>query len=493
MADFINKNGLGGIIMWEFKGDMPYDSDQSLLKVASSKLKDKTIMGYWSDWSVYTAKAIPGEPYRVPGSIDPATQKQVTNADFTNKLDGMNILTYAFLEAKPTGEVYFFDPWSDLSAGGGMGNFEAFAKLQNTQGNLKKIMSIGGYGHDASFEDAFKTETAMNTFVSSTKNIIDKYKIDGVDLDYEDPNMTKEQSQQFAVLVAKLRSAMPDKLIHITILSSPEYILGQNGIGFDSTAFTSIVKNASHINLMTYDFHGAFDYAGGTGKTGFLTNLHMPKEISKDVAKFSIDTSVAAAIQAGAKPSQLSVGVPAYGRALANIPDTNDGLFQSMANAKNVPKGNLDEPSCIDDITHATCSGSFEYSYIVNNMLKQGFTEHERVQDGVSNGTTAYAETWQPKIAKAYKLSISNTGALGIMVSVDATGFGYTGPGQTNTFDGTTNPTTSKISDKTDLKIHWDTYQGGPKGDCPAKLSFDHDVTINIAVDNQGHGVCSVK
>jgi len=82
-----------------------------------------------------TLLAVPflNPPMQVPGSFD-INNSQVTNKDFSDKLEGMNVVTYAFLEAQAKiynnpsngqpipnpdyskiGTLYFNDPWADLS------------------------------------------------------------------------------------------------------------------------------------------------------------------------------------------------------------------------------------------------------------------------------------------------------------------------------------------------------------------------------------------
>jgi len=245
------------------------------------------------------------------------------------------------------GTLYFNDPWADLLPpaddkfctasnpicwyamtmqgkdpvdSGKMGNFEAFAKLtrpDNNLGPLKKVISIGGYGHDNTFEDSFNSQQHINNFVDSAAKIIENYHIDGIDLDYENPDMTHAQSDNFLQLVKALRAKLgPDKFIAVTILSGPNYIKGiKNGNkGFDPNTgvLAEIANYADKINLMTYDFHGAFDYDPGKGRTGFLTNLYMPTDAPKGYdAKFSVVTSVAALEQMGVAPEQITVGIPA--------------------------------------------------------------------------------------------------------------------------------------------------------------------------------------
>ena len=528
---------LKGFILWEARGDMPYTSPLSLLAAANADINPNNppmIMGYWSDWTVYSKDRMFNEPsYGIPGSIDAETTtgQLVTNKDLQDKLEGMNTFTYAFLEVQPNGSLFFFDPWSDLQSNDytfcqsntdicfygmktkptdqksfnsnvKMGNFSALSKLQhsnpnNPLGPLKKIFSVGGYGHDDSFENAMANPTA---FATSANQILTQYKLDGIDLDYEAPNMTLAQSQQFKQLVDTLASTLSGKEIFVTILSNPAYIMGQKDDdthGFAPGLLGDIAQKVTGINLMTYDFHGAFDYvAGGKGKTGFLTNINQ-----YETDPFNIVNAVNAASSMGVPANKLSIGVPAYGRALQGIVKDNGGLNQAIAAAQ-IPRGDLDQHDCDQDITTIntkSCSGSFEYQFIENNMLNKGFTE--TVWSKYAS-TTAYAEKWvgpTPPPSSSYKLTIQNTGVLGITVSAKAADgkvFGpsdYIGPGgASKDYDGNTAISTKDISGDSNLTITWSIYDKVPH-DCSQKLAaFTKDTTIGIAVTNDGVGTCTI-
>lgn len=560
MADYAKQKQLGGFILWEFRGDMPYNSKDSLLASLDKNIGSYTVngsapivMGYWTNWSLYvngTGRAIPQPVYPVPGSIDPKSQPDkpviVTNADFTQKLEDMNVVTYGFLEAQTKeftyydsatgntytianktpdkiGTLYFNDPWADLQAPGSfanqdklcaendaicsfslqnrykpipfiqgvkMGNFDAFSTLahsdaKNPLGNLKKVFSVGGYGHDNTFEDAFNSPDGISKFVTSAAQIINAYNIDGIDLDYENPDMTLQQSEQYLSLIKALRTALPGKFISMSILSGPDYLEGKrNGkFGFAPGVLAKISGIVDHVNLMTYDFHGAFDYnPNGSGTTGFITNLYMPDPMPENY-KFSVDTSVQAALAQQVPANKLSIGIPAYGRALTGInAGDNAGLFQTITAGTAIPKGDMDAASCETAITPLginSCSGSFEYNYIMNNMVGHGFTAEPRTAKGVSNGITAYAQQWSPLKPASYNLEITNSGVAGD-TAFNVTVGSYTAPDFFNPgTDKTYSPTS--ISGKTGLTVSWNT-SWGPKGQCDNTLDFTSNMHVMIKV-----------
>ena len=138
---------------------------------------------------------------------------------------------------------------------------------------------------------------------------------------------------------------------------------------------------------MTYDFHGAFDYPQGTG---FLANLYVdPNDTHTN--KFSVVNAVTALLDNGIPSDKIVVGIPVYGRALEGVPNVNYGLYQSF---NKIPKGDLDPKDCSQTIPLAAngCSGSYQYKYIIGNMLNPGvaFTDYNVKTQGVISGVWAY-------------------------------------------------------------------------------------------------------
>ncbi len=508
------------------------------------------VMGYWSNWNVYAmepSRAIPQPPYGIPGSRD-HNNNLVVNQDFSDKLPGMNAIAYAFLEAQTQsytyhdkktdetvtvsnktpeliGTLYFSDPWSDLATSGvsstqdafcrknssicdfsllnrntpielkdgaKMGNFNAFASLEradkdNPLGPLHKIISVGGYGHEDSFEDAFISPNGIDNFVNSAKILISTYQLDGIDLDYENPQMTALSAENFVSLVKQLRAAMPDKIISITTLSDPAFLHGTRNsqYGFADNTLSEIAQYATKINLMTYDFYGAFSHSSDQNSTtGFLTNLTIPANAPTSY-HFSIENSVKAALRAGVAPAQLSVGIPAYGHALAGISSENGGLFTPISNLAVIPRGNLDAANCrtrISPLKPTNCNGSFQYKYILSKMIDQGLSATDHQENGVTIGTTAYGISWSVPTKTDYQLSITNVGGVGALafnVTIgDFIAPDFLNVGTNKIYDA---EVTNSINGKQKLTVKWSTSSGA-SGQCSTKFDFIQNMHVIMKV-----------
>lgn len=589
-AEYAGDHGDHSYILWTLQGDMPYSSSYSLLKGIHEGDKDANITGYWTDWSVYTAHARSINPYPIPGSLTQKGQKWVKadNKDMSNKLDHINTLSYAFLEAQSSqdvpkgegsganneppkpGQLYFNDPWSDLSVQNyngfcqnhtsicsfayrysdkkygkdavKMGNFDAFVNLKDNHPDLKTAIAIGGYGHNDTFEETFKDPQYMDNFINSAMDIVhfsSKNPVNIIEMDYEDPNMSWQQSRQYYQLLKKLNDRLDgtDVKIDVDVLADPAYITGQKTSndgsakeGFDSNAnVLQEIADLSHvraINLMTYDFHGAFDYDPDKqqGQTGFLSNLYRQPSSPQD--DFSIETSLKTLKQqiGDDNADKAGIGVPAYGRGLAGIQngETHDGhqtgYHGDITPSSQIPGGDLDAKNCSTDISHPfaanSCAGMFTYRYIVDNFLESddsGFKQDHWFANGEPNATTAFAKHWQPNGGANYSLELTNTGQqangdLGFELTIsngdDKFTSGYLGPGADRTLDSDSNNSVKDIEGDKDLTINYQTYSGGPSGqltcteqgsgDQVKQFDFKQPTHVMVKVDSQGNPTCEI-
>ena len=102
------------MILWELRGDATYNTPQSLLSALDKGIagyeptsgKPPLVMGYWDDWGLYSndpsSRAIPESAYPMPGSLDQSGDPVAANQtkDLTDKFAGVNVVAYAFLNAK---------------------------------------------------------------------------------------------------------------------------------------------------------------------------------------------------------------------------------------------------------------------------------------------------------------------------------------------------------------------------------------------------------
>ncbi|KAA1278548.1 MULTISPECIES: glycoside hydrolase family 18 protein [Citrobacter] len=182
-------------------------------------------------------------------------------------------------------------------------------QLRKQNPNLKVLLSVGGWGARG-FSGAAATKESRAVFIQSAQEIIAKYGLDGIDLDWEYPvngawGLVESQPADranFTALLTELRAALGHKKL-LTIA------VGANAESPKSWVdVKAIAPSLDYINLMTYDMAYGTQY--------FNSNLYgstqWPTVTAAD--KYSADFVVNNYLAAGLKASQMNLGIGFYGR-----------------------------------------------------------------------------------------------------------------------------------------------------------------------------------
>ena len=221
---------------------------------------------------------------------------------------------------------------------------------------MKILISIGGWTWSGKFSDAVLTDTSRQRFVASAVDIIKKFDLDGIDIDWEYPSLPglegnvfrPEDKQNFTALLAELRRRFDaeGKKAHRRL-----YLTIAMGAGDDVIAHTEMRKVARYVdtvNLMTYDYYEAGSDATTGHHAPLFANPVDPKKASSDETVRDYET-------AGVAAEKILLGVPFYGRVWGDVPDKDHGLFQPGKTIAGI---------------------NAQYSAIVSDMLGQGFTRY---------------------------------------------------------------------------------------------------------------------
>uniref|UniRef100_A0A914PDL4 Chitinase n=1 Tax=Panagrolaimus davidi TaxID=227884 RepID=A0A914PDL4_9BILA len=168
---------------------------------------------------------------------------------------------FAFAKVKEDFTVDAFDP-EDLPSGAQGGNYARVNALKEKQPGLKVIISIGGWSAGtAIFKD--------------------------------------------------LKDALKGKLVTIATTAASEKIDSSFNV-------PEVAKNIDFMNVMTYDFHGAWE-----SKTGQNSPLYVPQG---DTSKFSVSDAMNHWAEKGMPKEKLIVGIALYGRGWALDDPSNTGI-----------------------------------------------------------------------------------------------------------------------------------------------------------------------
>ncbi|EMB4689664.1 glycoside hydrolase family 18 protein [Citrobacter farmeri] len=180
-------------------------------------------------------------------------------------------------------------------------------RKQNPQ--LKVLFSVGGWGARG-FSGAAATPETRAVFIQSAMEIMRKYDLDGIDLDWEYPvngawglvASQPDDRENFTLLLKELRQAVGShKLVTIAVGANAESPKSWVDV-------KAIAPLLDYINLMTYDMAYGTQY--------FNANLYDSKDWPTVAVadKYSVDGVVNNYLAAGLKPQQMNLGIAFYGR-----------------------------------------------------------------------------------------------------------------------------------------------------------------------------------
>lgn len=215
-------------------------------------------------------------------------------------------INYAFVNIEK-GEAFLTNEKTDST------NFRKLNLLKEINPDLKILISIGGWTWSGRFSDAVLTDSARTKFATSAVAIIKKYKLDGVDIDWEYPAMPgdvgnvyrPEDKQNFTLMFAAIRKELDalekedgqKKLLTTAVAGWEEFI--------PNSEMDKAQAYLDYVNVMSYDL-----FSGDT--TVHHAGLYATDRFK---TKRSVDNGIQAYIKAGVPASKIVMGLPFYGRA----------------------------------------------------------------------------------------------------------------------------------------------------------------------------------
>lgn len=187
--------------------------------------------------------ATPPQPFRIVGY----TQYGGYAAASVLQFDKLTHINYAFLLPNPDGT------FADTGQSQGL---DRLAVVGHQRG-VKVLISVGGWGLAGQFEQLAATPATRAVFVNGLLAYVDKYNLDGVDLDWEYPQ-PGASAQNFASLVHELAGPLHAKG---KLLTAAVAALGPNA----DTILAQTFDELDFLNLMVYDGpgqnHSSYEYA----------------------------------------------------------------------------------------------------------------------------------------------------------------------------------------------------------------------------------------
>lgn len=284
-------------------------------------------------------------PYRIIGYVPGGTAIWKVDA---SKLTHIN---YAFAQVNEEDSIVFRND----EAPEDLAQLQAL-KAQNP--DLKLLVSVGGWGAK-NFSDAALTDSSRATFARNAVDLVKRYGLDGIDIDWEFPGQAvggidarPADKQNFTRLLSTVRTHL-DSLSHergrvgddrylLTIASNDDQAY------MEHTEMGNVHQYLDFVNIMTYDF-----FTANSEMTGHHTGLYQSGH--SEAPSRTAAAAVERHLDAGIPPEKLVLGVAFYGRHWTGVRSERKGLNQP----------------------YDRFAGYHSYSTLLNEYInRQGFTRY---------------------------------------------------------------------------------------------------------------------
>jgi chitinase len=193
--------------------------------------------------------------------------------------------------------------------------------LKTRNPRLKVILSLGGWGGCEFCSPVFATDSGRKEFAASTLHLMNYFKTDGIDLDWEYPAIEGHPGHAYAPA---------DKENFTSLILTLRDTLGSRcEISFAAGGFDSFLQNAvewnkimpvlDKVNLMSYDLVNGYSKV-----TGHHTPLY-----SNSSQKESADNAIRYLDSIGVPLNKIIIGAAFYGREWDSVSANANGLYQA--------------------------------------------------------------------------------------------------------------------------------------------------------------------
>ena len=272
------------------------------------------VVGYFPDWTY-------GRDAKCRYTVEDIDPMLYTHLNFAfARVDGGN-------RSAPTFKLAPFDA-TDL---GPTGQYARFVALKKKNPNLKVLLSVGGWTHsdppnDWIFSTMAETPEGRKQFIESSIKYLRDNGFDGLDLDWEYPSeptrggRAKDTSNYVKLLREVHEGFAAEKLAagKQTLLFT---IAAPSGVYIKWYDLPKIHGSLDWINLMSYDYAGAWDH-----RTGH--NAPNP-ELGMGVA-----ASVSIYRNFGVPADKIVVGLAAYGHTFGGVTESKVGTPSTASGPK---------------------------------------------------------------------------------------------------------------------------------------------------------------
>ncbi|WP_316795886.1 glycoside hydrolase family 18 protein [Pedobacter agri] len=193
-------------------------------------------------------------------------------------------------------------------------------ELKSRNKDLKVMIAMGGWSACAPCSEVFSRKNGRETFAKTTKELLDYFHADGIDIDWEYPAVagfpghryTEDDKQNFTLLIQSLRKRLGKK-------AEISFAAGGTKNCIDSCfEWKKVMPLVNRVNLMSYDL-----VSGYATQSGHHTALFSTSQLP-----LSADYGIREMIKMGVPAEKIALGAAFYARIFQNTTDANQGLYQ---------------------------------------------------------------------------------------------------------------------------------------------------------------------
>lgn len=184
----------------------------------------------------------------------------------------------------------------------------SISRLRGIHPGIRIVLSVGGWSADG-FSQAAATPESRQKAVKSAAELVKRYDLDGIDIDWEYPGMSiagiasdPHDGEHFVLWLKEMREALtavrPDAMVTIAAGGDTYFTI--------HTDMKAASEYLDYVQLMTYDLQGGFQTV-----TGHHSALYPGRRNLFDAC---VDKAVRVFHQAGVPMEKLVAGIPFYSR-----------------------------------------------------------------------------------------------------------------------------------------------------------------------------------
>lgn len=248
---------------------------------------------------------------QVPLSISGYYAGSTTAVD-SFPINKLNYLIFSFCHLK--GNRLSVDRAADTAT------IQKMVSLKQAIPGLKIILSLGGWGGCKDCSPVFSTRKGRKEFAESTKELMEYFNTDGIDLDWEYPVIagypghpySLDDKENFTSLIKMLRRKLGEKF-------EISFAAGGFSSFIDSAIeWKKVMHRADKVNLMSYDLVHGFSKISG----------HHTPLFSAQQQLESVDNGVTKLLNAGVPSNKIVIGAAFYARFFEVADTLNNGLYR---------------------------------------------------------------------------------------------------------------------------------------------------------------------